>query len=305
MKKRIVNRGIALWVMGLLTVSMAFGQKSYEDNKLCTGIFERLNKEFPLRFLLREGNEGVIYDFDYKFKNAEERLKYKPMFDEILREMAALKSTRRYVMTVDSTGIDYVKHQVTSPSKREGQSDYISLEVSNKSVSFKSRVNAYGVNRDAVLPLSYRVCEEIETEMGELRKKYLSGADVKQTTTTYNWAARHNYRRYIIGDGFSGTKMTRAIKHHVPACKKKDYDAFYKKFKEIMSRYNVFIASCAVFGEYPQAVMAYTNPEGKMIHYGVALKPDGTLCLIRSTGSSLPRLWPEKDASNWNKNRNK
>ena len=287
-KLRAYVAAALLFVMGFST---AMAQKQYQENQELTAIFKELKRTFPKTFLIRQTNDWIIYDLNYWFNSEADRQKHQQMFNCIFAELDKLKTLRKYTESVDEKGVHYKKYTLTIQSTKEGQIDFLSLEVGNNKVSFQYKINAEMNGKR--LPVSMPKANEIKEKMQTLYRSYTARGDVREQQVTYDWNLR-KYHRSIAAD--NTTKVTRATRYCIPTCSKKDYDAVVKHFQQIQQQYNVFMATNDVFWEYEETAIAFRDGAGNLHTYGVALKPDGTLHLVESHAGALPRLWAEDNA---------
>lgn len=275
----------------LLPVSPVAAQKQYQENPVLTEMWKELDGKFRQTYLVRQTNDWIIYDLSYWFKSESDRRAHRQTFDRLFAGLDKLKTLRKFTESVDEEGTCYTKYTLTTRSGRKGQIDFIQLEVGNSKVSFQYKVNA-DVNgkRQAV---SAPVAEAIRKQVLALYGRYTSRRGAAKQQVTYDWD-RHKYHRCIAAD--NTTKLTRATRYTISGCTKRDYEQLCTLFRQMQQKYNVFLTVNDVFWEYEETAIAFRDHNGKLVNYGVALKPDGTLCLIESRAGALPRLWAEDNA---------
>lgn len=285
-----------LLLLCLLTAGTARAQKSYQENAKLKAIFEELNEKFPQTYLIRRTNDWVVYDLNYWFKSGSDRQTHRKMFDRMFAELDQLKPIRKYVEVIDEADKQYTKYTFTLPSERKGQTDFVQMEVGNNKVSFQYKVNV-GDNCER-LPISRQKAQEARQELDKLWEEYAAMRGTSTQAVSYDWN-RRNYRRCIATD--QSTKVAQGTKHLVPGRSRKDYDRICARLRQLQEKYNLFMATNDVFWEYEEAAVAFHDAGSRLTHYGVALKNDGTLCLIKTTCGSLPRCWAE-DSAVWDDN---
>lgn len=294
-KLQVTGYKLRAALIALLLFSLGIGttvaQKQYRENQEMEAIFHELRRQLPQTYLVRQTNEWSIYDLNYWFKNEKERQAYQQMFDRLFSKLDDWKTLRKFTESIDEKGNHYKKYTLTTASAKQGQTDFISLEVGDKKVSFQCKMNAdvNGLRR----PVPQQKAEEIRGKMNQLFRPYTSRQGVREQQVTYDWNLR-KYHRSIAAD--NTTKVTRATRYRIPNCTQKDYDAVVKHFRQIQQQYNLFMATNDIFWEYEETAIAFRDSNGNLHTYGVALKPDGTLCLIESHAGTLPRLWAEDNA---------
>ncbi len=268
-----------------------FENRTFYENWRLSNLFWDLKQNFSQTYLIRQTNDWIIYDLNYWFTDEKDRQARQQLPDRIFAQLDKLKALRKFTESIDEKRKYYRKYTLTTPSAQEGQIDFVMLEVGDNKVSFQYKANA-DVNGKR-LPVSMSKANEIKGKMEALYRPYIARKNVREQQVTYDWNLR-KYHRSIAAD--NTTKVTRATRYRIPACTPKDYEAVVKHFQQIQQQYNVFMATNDVFWEYEETAIAFRDSDGRLHTYGVALKPDGTLCLIESHAGALPRLWAEDNA---------
>ena len=273
-----------------------FENRTFYENWRLSNLFWDLKQNFSQTYLIRQTNDWIIYDLNYWFTDEKDRQARQQLPDRIFAQLDKLKALRKFTESIDEKGKYYRKYTLTTPSAQEGQIDFVMLEVGDNKVNFQYKANA-DVNGKR-LPVSMSKANEIKEKIQSLYRSYTTRKNVREQQVTYDWNLR-KYHRSIAAD--NTTKVTRATRYRIPACTPKDYEAVVKHFQQIQQQYNVFMATNDVFWEYEETAIAFRDSDGRLHTYGVALKPDGTLCLIESHAGALPRLWAEDNAE-WEDN---
>ena len=268
-----------------------FENRTFYENWRLSNLFWDLKQDFSQTYLIRQTNDWIIYDLNYWFTDEKDRQARQQLPDRIFAQLDKLKALRKFTESIDEKGKYYRKYTLTTPSAQEGQIDFVMLEVGDNKVNFQYKANA-DVNGKR-LPVSMSKANEIKEKIQSLYRSYTTRKNVREQQVTYDWNLR-KYHRSIAAD--NTTKVTRATRYRIPACTPKDYEAVVKHFQQIQQQYNVFMATNDVFWEYEETAIAFRDSDGRLHTYGVALKPDGTLCLIESHAGALPRLWAEDNA---------
>ena len=268
-----------------------FENRTFYENWRLSNLFWDLKQNFSQTYLIRQTNNWIIYDLNYWFTDEKDRQARQQLPDRIFAQLDKLKALRKFTESIDEKGKYYRKYTLTTPSAQEGQIDFVMLEVGDNKVNFQYKANA-DVNGKR-LPVSMSKANEIKEKIQSLYRSYTTRKNVREQQVTYDWNLR-KYHRSIAAD--NTTKVTRATRYRIPACTPKDYEAVVKHFQQIQQQYNVFMATNDVFWEYEETAIAFRDSDGRLHTYGVALKPDGTLCLIESHAGALPRLWAEDNA---------
>ena len=283
-----------LFLLGLGTTmaqEQDFENRTFYENWRLSNLFWDLKQDFSQTYLIRQTNDWIIYDLNYWFTDEKDRQARQQLPDRIFAQLDKLKALRKFTESIDEKGKYYRKYTLTTPSAQEGQIDFVMLEVGDNKVNFQYKANA-DVNGKR-LPVSMSKANEIKEKIQSLYRSYTTRKNVREQQVTYDWNLR-KYHRSIAAD--NTTKVTRATRYRIPACTPKDYKAVVKHFQQIQQQYNVFMATNDVFWEYEETAIAFRDSDGRLHTYGVALKPDGTLCLIESHAGALPRLWAEDNA---------
>lgn len=268
-----------------------FENRTFYENWRLSNLFWDLKQNFSQTYLIRQTNDWIIYDLNYWFTDEKDRQARQQLPDRIFAQLDKLKALRKFTESIDEKGKYYRKYTLTTPSAQEGQIDFVMLEVGDNKVNFQYKANA-DVNGKR-LPVSMSKANEIKEKIQSLYRSYTTRKNVREQQVTYDWNLR-KYHRSIAAD--NTTKVTRATRYRIPACTPKDYEAVVKHLQQIQQQYNVFMATNDVFWEYEETAIAFRDSDGRLHTYGVALKPDGTLCLIESHAGALPRLWAEDNA---------
>ena len=283
-----------LFLLGLGTTmaqEQDFENRTFYENWRLSNLFWDLKLNFSQTYLIRQTNDWIIYDLNYWFTDEKDRQARQQLPDRIFAQLDKLKALRKFTESIDEKGKYYRKYTLTTPSAQEGQIDFVMLEVGDNKVNFQYKANA-DVNGKR-LPVSMSKANEIKEKIQSLYRSYTTRKNVREQQVTYDWNLR-KYHRSIAAD--NTTKVTRATRYRIPACTPKDYEAVVKHLQQIQQQYNVFMATNDVFWEYEETAIAFRDSDGRLHTYGVALKPDGTLCLIESHAGALPRLWAEDNA---------
>lgn len=292
-----LNRKIVACVICAFTVVCVYGQKLHKENPILVGLFQDLDSMFPKRYLVRQNRGMTTYNLNYYFKDAEDKVQYEDTFKSMFAQLDKIRALHKYVETIDTVGIQLTKYVMSVYSDNPGQIDYVLFEVGDKKLGFNYVANIFG--DENTLPSGIRYEDEIYKGIEELYNMYIHRDNVQDINVTYE--SNNNGRFFVTWDKMYMNRQVKAVKYVVPNCTQEDYKRFYDLFQEYMRKYDVCVASNDVFWEYEETGLAFVNKKDEVVCFGAALKDDGTLCLIKSEGGNLPRLWAEGNI-NWDYN---
>lgn len=254
--------------------------------------FSVLDSIFPMRYLINEEPHIVLYHVGHYFKNEADYNRNLPKLTAIMEELKQIPAYRLYTSIIDTVGQSAMEIAVSPKTERYGQTDFLKMSISPRIVVFEYTASVPQMK----MPTTSN--QEIANHVDDLLQQYIRRGKVKKEPISFD-GYQTNYWYLSFLKKYDSTYRCSGTRYIVPNCTEKDFEQFYRLFRDYALVNDVSIASNDIYNWYEATAISVHQDNRRPLMVAAALK--GTdLYLIRCEGEAnsqgwLPRAWTEDD----------
>lgn len=290
-------RFVLLLVLAFSCTSVK-AQDYYQENAQAISIFNRLDKMFPLRYLVHNNLQYAYYHLVYYFKDSKDYEKHQAQINSIIEDLKEIKSTRFMSDIIDSADVNSQKYILSIPTGILGQEDKLKLTFDRKMILFHYQSSNTLVRNNPIPAQNPNIKSEAEA----LLEQFIKRKGVKELPVAY-----HNHIRYVRSvwdrnyNPASGSHavVTKGTKYIVPNCTEKDFDLFRKQFRKYIRKDHCYLVENDVYWQFEESSLIIILPDGRSATFCAALRgTDLYLLRVEDTARNrgiVPRAWALDD----------